>query len=460
MARATARIALALAAIGVTRPSLAPAAGKSRVSRVPALASGRREEPRTPEPFGGQSDAAPATDLHALFMRPRFEERRYRNRRALERHRDTVRQKLAELSGLHDLLPLPRWRDVTLLGAARPRRTGMGTAFEERAFSFVQRVRARDRFGGTLRFDLDVPGYLYLPSGLDPAVRHPAIVYNHYHGGYFQQGADELRNDYEGWHFLHRLMNEGYVVITTDAPGHGHRLDVRYRQIIEGRLTRRRDNGEPFVSDYRHNRGEDAEGAWDRTATAYGVPRFNVRLQSDLATLNLAATLPMVDPARIAVLGMSMGSTRSSWQGAFAGYQATPRVRIPAVAAVVGLGTLFRVQDEIAVRPGVGNGAKHFPPGLLQVGDMEIVTLAGAGIPTKLLIGTRDSGAPGSQTILNYNEAAWRTLGVGDRFHPTVMEGEGHYWPARYIDETLDWLRPLLRPTPALAAQPATSDGH
>lgn len=94
-------------------------------------------------------------------------------------------------------------------------------------------VRFPARDGG------EVPGYLFVPEGLDRSVRHPAVVW--VHGDGIAQNYDgwHVRRDYGVYHSFHQLLvSEGYVVLMPDYRGSiGYGRDFRqesYRDVGGG----------------------------------------------------------------------------------------------------------------------------------------------------------------------------------------------------------------------------------
>jgi dipeptidyl aminopeptidase/acylaminoacyl peptidase len=115
-----------------------------------------------------------------------------------------------------------------------------------------------------------VPGWLFVPKGLDRRKKHAAIVWIH---------GDGINQNYDGWHvqrnyavyysFHQYLLQQGYVVFAPDYRG----------SIGYGRAWR---NGV-----YMDVGGKDAQDAW--------------------MSANYLKRLPYVDPDRIGVWGLSYG---------------------------------------------------------------------------------------------------------------------------------------------------------
>jgi dipeptidyl aminopeptidase/acylaminoacyl peptidase len=115
-----------------------------------------------------------------------------------------------------------------------------------------------------------VPGWLYVPKGLDKSRKHPAIVWIH---------GDGVNQNYDGWHVqrnyavyssMHQyLLQQGYVVFMPDYRG----------SIGYGRAWRQ--------GVYMDVGGKDAKDAWMAT--------------------NYLKTLPYVDMDHVGVWGLSYG---------------------------------------------------------------------------------------------------------------------------------------------------------
>jgi dienelactone hydrolase len=330
------------------------------------------------------------------------EERRPEKIEELKARVAEVRSKLWQLMGpIPDIERGPRWSDVHFVEGTRDlRQTGAGKEFYHERFYFT------DGFG------LVVTGRILIPRDVaEQKIKAPAVLYNHYHGGYFELGTDELFRD--GWNFGSRLINDGYVVMAIDAPGHGLRLDPRYQE------------------------GANAERNLDTLLQMMGTSRLALRTYDDVLAFQLLAEHSCVDPDRVGAIGMSMGSARTWMLSAL----------LPdKVACAVAVGTMPRLQDAIRTHTLGANNNNHFFPGQLAAGiEMESVILAAAGVPLKLIIGTEDRGSEGFRKVLDYNRWAWDRLGYGRRFQPDVMQGVGHEWPEDEVLAAMRWLNAHLK---------------
>lgn len=134
--------------------------------------------------------------------------------------------------------------------------------------------RARFVEGEFVRFPArdagEVPGYLFVPEGIDRETPHPAIVW--VHGDGIAQNYDgwHVRRDYGVYHSFHQfLVSEGYVVLMPDYRG----------SIGYGR-------------DFRQGVYRDVGGGDYQDVAAGG---------------DYLKTLPFVDPDRIGIWGLSYG---------------------------------------------------------------------------------------------------------------------------------------------------------
>ena len=193
-----------------------------------------------------------------------------------------------------------------------------------------------------------VDGYLLIPAGAKGP--GPTILYNHYHGGAYAQGKEEL--------FLPafaemgnktlvtgpELVRAGYVVLCIDAYCFGQRR-------FQGPAGTREE-------------GSDTEASLSKTFLWEGRTLWGMMVRDDLLALNYLATRPEVDPTRIGAMGMSMGSTLTWWTAAL-----DDRIKV-----AVSVACLTRYQDLIAVGGLRYHGIYFFVPGLLREKiDMESV---------------------------------------------------------------------------------------
>jgi len=166
----------------------------------------------------------------------------------------------------------------------------------------IHNRESRDRY--TLeRFTFDngvgdiVYGYMLIPA--NHKGRSPAILYNHYHGGKYKQGKEEvLIKAFSKLDFAtgEELARKGYVVQAIDAYAFGERR-------FQGPAGKKEEGGR-------------TESSLFKTFLWEGRTLWGMMVRDDLLALNYLASRPEVDPGRIAAMGMSMGSTRTWWAAA------------------------------------------------------------------------------------------------------------------------------------------------
>jgi dienelactone hydrolase len=307
-----------------------------------------------------------------------------------QRDRLAIRAKLNELLG--KLPPRPTVPKVETLSR------------EDRGDYILEKLQFDNGAGAT------VPGYLLLPKGA--AAKAPGILYCHWHGGEYDKGKAEL--------FLAEhtpeapgpaLAKRGFVVLAIDAYCFGER------------------NG--------RGPGGPAEkgGAGEMTASKFhlwaGRSLWGMILRDDLMALDYLASRPEVDAAKIGVMGMSMGATRSWWLMAL-----DERIKTGVAVAC-----LTRYQDLIAHEGLKYHGIYYFVPGMLNHFDTEAVIALIAPRPALFLNGEQDVGSPVSG-IRAIETAVKLVYGLHDRlaaFQSEVYPGVGHQYLPEMWRKTLAW---------------------
>ena len=266
-----------------------------------------------------------------------------------------------------------------------------------------------------------VYGYLLIPSGIKG--RGPAILYNHYHGGAYAQGKEELfvpafavmgnKTLLTG----PALVRAGYVVLCIDAYCFGERR-------FQGPAGRQEE-------------GAETEWSLAKTFLWEGRTLWGMMVRDDILALNYLATRREVDPARIAAMGMSMGSTLTWWTAAL-----DDRIKMAVCVAC-----LTRYQDLIAAGELRYHGIYYFVPGLLQEKiDMESVVGLIAPRPLLTLTGDHDPTSPisGVHAINAFQEHIYWLHGKEENFRGLVYPGVGHAYTPAMWGETLRWLKKHL----------------
>ena len=266
----------------------------------------------------------------------------------------------------------------------------------------------------------DVPGYLFLPKRA--VGRVPAVLYCHWHGAQYDIGKEELRRTnatpVPPGPTLARL---GYAVLGIDACCFGERNGQG-----PGGAREKGPGGEMTAAKFHLWTGRTLWGAI---------------LRDDLAALDYLCSRPEIDPSRIGVTGISMGSTRSWWLMAL-----DDRIK-----AGVGVAGMTRYEDLIRAGSLDEHGIYYFVPGLLRHFDMEAVIACAAPRPLLFQTGGEDGGSPlaGVAQIAATVSRIYGLAQQSEAFSSVVYPGVGHtYLPAMWT-RTERWLNAHLHPQPA-----------
>jgi len=345
--------------------------------------------------FGGGAGGSPAGELKGGF-KP-FETPRPTTAREWDKRKADLRKKLWRLLGDMPPLFIPQ-------ATIHKRETKNGYILER--FTFDNGV------GDTIY------GYLLVPSGRKG--RGPAILYNHYHGGQYNQGKEEvLIKAFSELDFAtgEELARKGYVVQCIDAYAFGERR-------FQGPAGEKEEGGK-------------TESALFKTFIWEGRTLWGMMVCDDLLALNYLLSRPEVDPNRIAAMGMSMGSTRTWWAAAM-----DKRIKV-----AVSVACLTRYQNLIAQGQVNAHGIYYYVPNMLKEGiDTESVIGLIAPRPHLTLTGDSDEGSPadGVRIINAFQEHLYKCYDKEDNFRGILYPGVGHTFTPHKWDETLRWLEKHL----------------
>jgi len=192
----------------------------------------------------------------------------------------------------------------------------------------------------TLLLDLNgeepVPAYFLKPN--ERARGGPAILYNHSHGGNYRRGKDEVLY---GAEYLQvepygaALVKLGFNVLCLDAWCFGDR--------------RAKTESETFKRMLWHGEVLWGKMVWDA-----------------LRAIDYLTTRPDIDPARVGVMGMSMGGTLSWWVAALE----------PRISACVDLCSMTDYHSLDRLGSHDRHGVYYYVPGLLkEFSTADIVSL-------------------------------------------------------------------------------------
>jgi dienelactone hydrolase len=260
-----------------------------------------------------------------------------------------------------------------------------------------------------------VYGYILIPAGRTKP--GPAILYNHYHGGQYQQGKEELiTKAFKTLDFAtgEALAKEGYVVLGIDAYAFGERR-------FQGPAGNKEE-------------GRRTEWALFKTFLLEGKSLWGMIVRDDLLALNYLVSRPEVDPNRIGTMGMSMGSNRSWWAAAM-------DERIKATVSVV---CLSRYQNLIAHGSVCSHSFYFYVPNMLaEKIDVESVVGLIAPRPLLAMTGETDRLSPvdGVQIIYNFQEHLYKLYEKPENFRGLLYPGVGHEYTPEMWKETIAWLK-------------------
>jgi len=259
-----------------------------------------------------------------------------------------------------------------------------------------------------------VPGYLLVPTNC--CGKAPAILFCHWHGAEYEIGKEELLQAHHtpeapGPAFA----RGGFVVLGIDAYCFGER------------------NGQGPGG---HERGAEGESTASKFNLWFGRTLWGMILRDDLIALDYLTSRPEVDPQRIGVTGISMGSTRAWWLMAL-------DERIKTAVAVA---CLTRYQNLIQHESLNAHGIYYFVPNFLSHFDTEAVISLLAPRPALFQTGDQDPGSPvdGIRAVESTVRAAYRVYGKEQEFQNLIYPGLGHVYTPEMWARTLAWMSEKL----------------
>lgn len=263
-----------------------------------------------------------------------------------------------------------------------------------------------------------VYGYIMVPIGHKG--RGPAILYNHYHGGKYKQGKEEvISKAFKTLDFAtgEALAKEGYVVLSIDAYAFGERR-------FQGPAGKKEE-------------GRRTEESLFKMFLWQGRTLWGMMVRDDLLALNYLVSRPEVNPRRIAAMGMSMGSTRTWWAAAL-----DERIKTAVCVAC-----LTRYQNLIVHGQVRQHGIYYYVPNMLKEKiDTESVVGLIAPRPLLTLTGDKDVGSPadGVRLINGFQEYLYKLYERPENFRGIVYNRIGHEYTPEMWKETLKWLNEHL----------------
>ncbi|MGZ4961028.1 MAG: alpha/beta hydrolase family protein [Limisphaerales bacterium] len=261
-----------------------------------------------------------------------------------------------------------------------------------------------------------VPGYLFLPKNVSGKV--PAILYNHWHGGTYPVGKEEVffkahTPQDPGPTFAKR----GYVLIAIDSYCFGER------------------NGRgPTGASYDKAGGEMSAAKFQLW---YGRSLWGMIVRDDQMALDYLCSRPEVDANNIGTTGMSMGSTRAWWLMAL-----DDRIKTS-----VNVCCFMRYQSLLEHDMLSSHGIYFFVPGMLQHFDTEAVICSLAPRPALFMTGDKDPTSPvdGIRFLEAKAKEVYALYGKTNDFESVVYPNLAHVYLPEMWDKTLAWMDAHLK---------------
>ncbi|MCS6953237.1 MAG: hypothetical protein RMK57_07180 [Bryobacterales bacterium] len=184
-----------------------------------------------------------------------------------------------------------------------------------------------------------IPAYLLVPQGRGP---FPGVAALHDHGGWFVHGKEKLvrmegehpaletfrKQVYGGRTYADELARRGFVVLVADAFYWGERR-LQYQApppSLQKRLAELRPEQPEYVAALNAWLGERT-GELNTWLSFAGTNWLGIVVHDDRRGMELLASLPEVDAARLGCLGLSGGGYRATY---LAGIE--PRVKAAVIA--------------------------------------------------------------------------------------------------------------------------------
>jgi dienelactone hydrolase len=282
---------------------------------------------------------------------------------------------------------------------------------------FPKRIPLRPTFGATIdegeygrarvTYTVEpgerVPAWLLTPHGPVPPGGWPALVAVHQHAGQYDLGKGEpagLAGD-PMYSYGRELCLRGYIVLCPDLLCFEER-----RPAGEMRSARR------LLSGAENERFEFTK----RLLT--GSCLQTKYLHDLTCAVDLLTSLPSVNRDRLGVIGHSLGGLQALW---LAWYDS----RITSVLSSCGFGLLRTL-----VRDGINHGFATYVPGMLNVGDLDMVAATVAPRAFMLTAGESDDLFPidGVRAIVAAAQREYAEAAVPERFE-AILFPSGHSFP-------------------------------
>jgi dienelactone hydrolase len=293
----------------------------------------------------------------------------------------------------------------------RPKQLDMKTLSREQKNGYIL-----EKFMINNEVDSWIPGYLAIPNEVKGKV--PVILGLHGHGSSKENIFGSDSNTAQD--VLALFISNGYAVMAIDSYFNGERRG-------EGPA------GKLEVQE----KGSDQESSQFKINLWFGRSLWGMQLRDEQIALDYLMSRPEIDPERIGVEGMSMGSTRSWWLAAL-----DERIKV-----VVGIACFTRYKELIEQRQLKAHGIYYFVPGMLNHFDTEAVMGLIAPRPFLVLTGDSDAGSPlsGIRVLENKLKTAYSLYNKGENFKSIVYENTGHVFTDDMKIEMIKWFEKHLK---------------
>jgi dienelactone hydrolase len=261
-----------------------------------------------------------------------------------------------------------------------------------------------------------IPGYLAIPANAKGKV--PVIIGLHGHSsskenifGYDSNTAQDV---------LALLISNGFAVMAIDSYFNGERRG----QGPAGEIERQEKGSDQELSQFKLN-------LW------YGRSLWGMQLRDEQIAIDYLISRTEIDPNRIGVEGMSMGSTRAWWLAAL-----DDRIK-----AVVGVACFTRYKELIEQRQLQAHGIYYFVPGVLNHFDTEAIMGLIAPRPFLVLTGDSDAGSPlsGMRVLEDKLNSVYSLYKKDENFKSIIYKNTGHVYTDEMKMEMLEWFNKYLK---------------
>jgi hypothetical protein len=245
------------------------------------------------------------------------------------------------------------------------------------------------------------------PRDVPAGQRLPALLCWHGHGPFGKEpvmgndSSPELRDNIarHNYAYGHTMAKRGHVTFAIDWIGAGDHNDSRKPH------WRNMDHGRDWCNLYYLN------------ATMLGMTSLSINVTHGMAATDFACSLPMVDPDRLGVMGLSGGGTMALWSAL-----CDARFKAAEIICYSDLWADFGIRD-------LNYCGMQVAPGLYKLVDLPDLQGLLAPLPLLVDIGVHDTCFRIESAMACYEQVRriYDTAGVGERLELDLFPGE-HGW--------------------------------